>query len=222
MEHNNEPPKRSGLSSQVFELLKVVFTLVLTGLIGGGITYYYQNRAQRDQQEAKELETARNSALTFLREVGDIVEQRRHHAFRCLYAIRDKAPPEETEQLWKEYLAAVDAWNMKWNLYRALVLEQFGPEMQKRFYDEKTDAEGIWAKSSITGKLIICHKTLSDYHNQSPDKPPQDPRQIEELYSSVAQDCYAFYSEVISRVQQGRVGQRSWAGSGNESLAPRK
>src|ERR1700730_6919851 len=200
-----------GLHTQLFELLKVVLTLLLTGLIGGGITYYYQNRAQRDQQASKELETARASALSFLREVGDILDQRRHHAFRCLYAIRDKAPPAEIDQLWKDYMNAVNTWNMKWNLYRALVLEQFGPELQKRFYDETADAEGIFEKSSITGKLILFHNTLSEFRTQSPDKPPQDPRKIEQLYSSIAQDCYAFYSEVISRIQEGRVGQRSWS-----------
>ena len=216
MPPTDESPKRSGLSNQLFELLKVVFTLLLTGLIGGGITYYYQNRAHRDEQELKELETARESALTFLREVGDILEQRRHHAFRCLYAIRDQAPPDEIEQLWKDYLNAVNAWNLKWNLYRALVLEQFGPEMQKRFYDEKADAEGIWEKCSITGKLIIFHNALSEFHKQSPDKPAQDPRQIEQLYTSIAQDCYAFYSEVIARIQEGRVGKRSWTATAKE------
>jgi hypothetical protein len=216
MPSNDEPPPRSGLSTQLFELLKVVFTLLLTGLIGGGITYYYQNRAQQNQQEVKELETARESALTFLREVGDILEQRRHHAFRCLYAIRDNAPPAEVEQLWKDYMNAVNAWNLKWNLYRALVLEQFGPEMQKRFYDEEADVEGIWEKCSITGKLIVFHNALTEFRNQSPDKPPQDARKIEQLYSSIAQDCYSFYAEVISRIQEGRVGKRSWTATAKD------
>ena len=57
-----EQPKHSGISAQLFELLKVVFTLVLTGIVGGGITYYYQNRSHREQQETKELETARQCA----------------------------------------------------------------------------------------------------------------------------------------------------------------
>ena len=206
----NEQSKHSGISAQLFELLKVVFTLVLTGIVGGGITYYYQNRSHREQQETQELETARQSALTFLREVGDILEQRRHHAFQVLYSVRDNAPPEEKEQVWKDYLNAVNAWNMKWNIYRALVLEQFGPEMQKRFYDETADTEGVWEKSSITGKLIIFHSMLTEFHKQNPDKPLPDPKQIELLYSSIAQDCYAFYSEIIARIQEGRVGKRSW------------
>src|SRR6476620_1261876 len=100
MPSTEEPRKTSTISSQIFDLLKVTLTLVLTGLIGGGITYYYQERAQRHQQEAKDLETARDSALTFLREVGDTLEQRRASSLRCLNAIRDHAPPEEIEQLW--------------------------------------------------------------------------------------------------------------------------
>ena len=210
MSQSDPPPRQAAISAQVFELLKVVMTLLLTGLIGGGITYYYQNRAHRDQQELQEVETARQSALVFLREVGDILEQRRQSAFRCLYAIRDNAPPEEVEQSWKEYLKAVDAWNMKWNLYRALVLEQFGPEMQKRFYDEKADTEGVWEKASITGKLLIFHDQLSEFHKQTREKAPPDAAQLEKLYSSITQDCYAFYSEVIARIQEGRVGKRSW------------
>jgi hypothetical protein len=210
MAASEEPRKHSVISAQLFELLKVVVTLVLTGLIGGGITYYYQNRSHQEQQDAQELETARLSALTFLREVGDILEQRRYHAFQVIYAVRDNASPEEKEQAWKDYSTAVNAWNIKWNLYRALVLEQFGPEMQKRFYDEKADDEGVWEKCSITGKLIRIDKLLTEFHKPNPDTPQRDPKQIEQLYSSVTQDCYAFYSEVITRIQQGRVGKHSW------------
>jgi len=211
----SEPERRphSAISAQLFELLKVVVTLVLTGLIGGGITYYYQDRSHREQQDAQELETARQSALSFLREVGDILEQRRHHASRVVYAVRDNALPEEKEQAWKDYSAAVNAWNTKWNLYRALVLEQFGPEMQKRFYDEKADSEAAWDKFSITGKLIHLDAMLTEYHRQNSEKAPPDPNEILQRYSSLTQDCYSFYSEVIVRIQEGRVGKRSWAES---------
>jgi len=205
-----EPRQHSAISAQLFELLKVVVTLVLTGLIGGGITYYYQNRSHREQQDAQELETARQSALSFLREVGDILEQRRHHASRVVYAVRDNAPPDEKEQAWKDYSAAVNTWNTKWNLYRALVLEQFGPAMQKRFYDEKADSDLVWDKFSITGKLIHLDAMLTDYHRQNPDKTPPDPNDILRRYSSLTQDCYSFYSDVIARIQEGRVGKRSW------------
>jgi hypothetical protein len=186
-------------------------TLALTGLIGGGITYYYQERGQRHQQEAKDLETARDSALAFLKEIGDILEQRRAASLRCLYAIRDHAPPQEIEQLWQDYLKTVNAWNTKWNLYRALVLEEFGPEMQKRFYDEHADAEPGWEKASLTQKLIMFQNKLSDYHSPPAGKTPEDPKQLERLHGSIAQDCYSFYFEVINRIQDGRVGKRSWA-----------
>ena len=205
-----EEPKDSAISAQVFDLIKVGITLVLTGLIGGGITYYYQDRAHHAQQEQADLEMARQSALTFLREVGDILEKRRHFAFRVLDTIEENTPPEEKEQVWKDYMDAVNAWNMKWNLYRALVLEQFGPEMQKRFYDEKADSEAIWAKYSITGKLIIFHNALEEFHKESPDKPPPDAKAMEKLYSSISQDSYAFYSQVIAQIQEGRVGKKTW------------
>ena len=214
MADDQQPRKHSAISAQLFELLKVVVTLVLTGLIGGGITYYYQNRSHREQQEAQELETARQSALTFLREVGDILEQRRHHAQRVIDSIRDNAPPEERAQAWNDYTNSVSAWNAKWNLYRALVLEQFGPEMQKRFYDQDAAAETPWEKLSITGKLIELDKMLTAYHKSNAGENPADPNLIERRYSSLAQDCYQFYSEVIVRIQEGRVGKRSWAETG--------
>ncbi len=214
MPTEDQPRKHSAISAQVFELLKVVVTLVLTGLIGGGITYYYQNRSHREQQEAQELETARQSALTFLREVGDILEQRRHHALRVIDSIRDNASSEEKQQAWKDYTESVNAWNAKWNLYRALVLEQFGPEMQKRFYDQDGDANQSWEKLSITGKLIELDRMLTEYHKQTPEKTPPDADLIRQRYSSLTQDCYRFYSEVIARIQEGRVGKRSWVEAG--------
>jgi hypothetical protein len=212
---NEEPPrKHSAISAQLFELLKVVVTLVLTGLIGGGITYYYQDRSHREQQEAQELETARQSALTFLREVGDILEQRRHNALRVIDSLRDNAPPEEKDLAWKDYTNSVNAWNAKWNLYRALVLEQFGPEMQKRFYDQDANANEPWEKLSITGKLIALDDMLTQYHKPNPKQTEPDANQIVHRYSSLTQDCYKFYSEVIARIQEGRVGQRSWMEAG--------
>jgi hypothetical protein len=205
-----EPKGTSPIRAQMFDLLKVGLTLVLTGLIGGGITYYYQDRAHRAQQEQADLETARQSALTFLREIGDILEQRRHFALGVLDTIQENAPPAEKEQAWKDYMIAVNAWNVKWNLYRALVLEQFGPEMQKRFYDEKADSEGIWANYSITGKLMNFHNTLEELHKGSSGKPPLDSKAMERLYSSISQDTYNFYSQVILRIQDGTVGKKSW------------
>jgi len=202
---------RSAISAQAFELLKVVFTLVLTGVIGGGITYYYQNRSHREQQEAQELETARQSALTFLREVGDILEQRRHHAQRVIDSVRDNASAEDKAQAWKDYGNSVNAWNAKWNLYRALVLEQFGPAMQKRFYDEEPDSRQVWDKFSITGKLIELDRMLTQYHKETPEQTTADASQILRRYSSLSQDCYNFYSEVIARIQEGRVGKRAWS-----------
>ena len=214
MANEEQPRKHSAISTQLFELLKVVITLVLTGLIGGGITYYYQNRSHREQQDAQELETARQSALTFLREVGDILEQRRHHAQRVIDSIRDNAPPEEQQQAWKDYTNSVSAWNAKWNLYRALVLEQFGPQMQKRFYDQDADARSPWDNLSITGKLIELDKMLTAYHKSNAEQNPTDPNLIERRYSSLTQDCYQFYSELIARIQEGRVGKRSWVEAG--------
>jgi hypothetical protein len=214
MASDEQPPKHSAISAQLFELLKVVVTLVLTGLIGGGITYYYQNRSHREQQEAQELETARQSALSFLREVGDILEQRRHHAQRVIDSIRDNAAPEEQAQAWKDYTNSVSAWNAKWNLYRALVLEQFGPEMQRRFYDPDEDNGRPFEKLSITGKLNELDRMLTEYHKQNPDKTPPDADSILRRYSTLTQDSYNFYSEVIARIQEGRVGKRSWVEAG--------
>ena len=212
-----EPRKTSAISAQIFDLLKVGITLALTGLIGGGITYYYQERAHRAQQEQADLATARQSALTFLREVGDILEQRRHFALRVLDTIQENAPPAERDQVWKDYMNAVNAWNVKWNLYRALVLEQFGPEMQKRFYDEKADSEATWANYSITGKLMSFHNALEELHNATPDKPPPDVKAMEKLYSSISQDTYGFYSEVIARIQEGRIGKQSWTAGNTQN-----
>lgn len=213
MAAQTEPPRKSAISAQAFELLKVVLTLVLTGVIGGGITYYYQNRSHREQQDAQELETARQSALTFLREVGDILEQRRHHALRVVDSIRDNAAPEEKEQAWRDYSTAVNAWNAKWNLYRALVLEQFGPEMQRKFYDEKADTQETWDKLSITHKLIRLDQMLTAYRTSNPEETLTDPNEIKRRYSTLTQDCYEFYSEVIARIQEGRVGKRAWGES---------
>ena len=217
MPSTEQPRKTATISGHIFDLLKVGITLVLTGVIGGGITYYYQERAHRAQQEQADLETARQSALTFLREVGDILEQRRHFALRVLETMQENAPPAERDQVWKDYMNAVNAWNVKWNLYRALVLEQFGPEMQNRFYNEKADSEATWANYSITGKLMSFHNALAELHNATPGKPPPDTKAMEKLYSSISQDTYGFYSEVISRIQEGRVGKQSWTGGNTQS-----
>ena len=91
------------------------------------------------------------------------------------------------------------------------------PEMQKRFYDEKADSEATWANYSITGKLMSFHNALEDLHNPTPDKPPSDAKAMEKLYSSISQDTYGFYSEVIARIQEGRIGKQSWTAGNTQN-----
>ena len=58
---------------------------------------------------------------------------------------------------------------------------------------------------------------LQELHNPTPDKPPPDAKAMEKIYSSISQDTYGFYSEVISRIQEGRVGKQSWAGRNTQN-----
>ena len=89
--------------------------------------------------------------------------------------------------------------------------------MQKRFYDEKADSEATWANYSITGKLMSFHNALEELHNATPDKPPPDAKAMRKLYSSISQDTYGFYSEVISRIQEGRIGKHSWTAGNTQN-----
>lgn len=203
-----KPPR---FNPQVYDLLKIVFTLLVSGIVGGAITYYYQDRAQQKQREAKELEGSSDSAVAFLRECGDILEHRKYLAYRCFLTFRDQGTAAETEEAWKTYKDAVQAWNFKWNIYRALILKELGPEVQKRFYDPKTDDIGKWENCSITGKLILFHEQLVAAHNRRlANQPIQDEKKILDYYTSLAEDCYNFYSLVIARIQEGKVGRHSW------------
>jgi hypothetical protein len=89
--------------------------------------------------------------------------------------------------------------------------------MQKHFYDEKADSEATWANYSITGKLMSFHNALEELHNATPDKPPPDVKAMEKLYSSISQDTYGFYSEVIARIQEGRIGKHSWTAGNTQN-----
>jgi hypothetical protein len=208
-----ESARSPGFNPLIHDLVKIIFTLLVTGIIGGAITYYYQDRAQQKQQEAKELEGSRDSAVTFLRECGDILEHRKYLAYRCFLVFRDQtSSAAETEEAWKMYKDSVLAWNFKWNIYRALILNELGPEVQKRFYDAKADDIGKWENCSITGKLILFHEQLVAAHKQRlANQPIQDEKKILDNYNSLAEDCYNFYSLVIARIQEGRVGRRSWS-----------
>ena len=86
--------------------------------------------------------------------------------------------------------------------------------MQKRFYDQNEDNGQPFEKLSITGKLTELDKMLTEYHKQNPEKAPPDANHILQRYSTLSQDCYQFYSEVIARIQEGRVGKRSWVEAG--------
>jgi len=40
---------------------------------------------------------------------------------------------------------------------------------------------------------------------------------MEKLYSSISQDTYGFYSEVIARIQEGRIGKHSWTAGNTQN-----
>ena len=61
------------------------------------------------------------------------------------------------------------------------------------------------------------HNALEALHDATPDKPPPDAKAMEKLYSSISQDTYGFYSEVIARIQEGRIGKHSWTAGNTQN-----
>jgi hypothetical protein len=178
----------------------------VTGVAGGAITYCYQDRAEQKQQDARDLATARESAVTFLREFSDILERRKYLAYRCIHGIEDRKPAGETEELWKAYMDAVTAWNLKWNLYRAPILKELGPELGKRFYDPVVDDVGDSPqKCSITDKLIILHRRLSTAHESIRSSLRRIARFAAKIFETVEM---AVQSESLARVEVFRRSPR--------------
>jgi len=154
----DESSQRLRTTSPAFELLKVAITLVLNRsdwwwdyLLLSGTLAAAPGKRRRDLGDSQGFRShfSTRSRPTSLNNAG-------RHPSAASTPFADHAPLQEIEQLWQDYLKTVNAWNTKWNLYRALVLEEFRTGYAEGVSTtSKAMPKEYGQKASLTAKLII-------------------------------------------------------------------
>jgi hypothetical protein len=90
-------------------LFLTIVGFVLTSIIGGSLTYWFSSLSQEHQIE----ETTRNSAISAVGDIAELVSERRQRASLLIREIERGAAQKEAEALKAAYDEAFVRWNVK-------------------------------------------------------------------------------------------------------------
>ena len=90
-------------------LFLAVIGFLLTGILGGSLTYWFNSQTQKHEIQ----NSTRNNALAAVGDLSEVVNERRERAALVISSIRRGAPEEEIDARKREYDEAYVRWNAK-------------------------------------------------------------------------------------------------------------
>jgi hypothetical protein len=200
----DEPNQHSGLTDRMFEVIKLLVGILLTGSVGTCISTSFQSSSQLEQKRQESLKLQTELATKLFDEITILMDSRHYAARRVLGAMQDRSSVEQLNGAWDTYEGTVRDWNIKRNRYDALIKANFGRQMKIKFYDENWRGS---ENASITGKFISLHERLrASRDHVLKGEPPGNLEDIQKLVDSLGGDIYYFDFEMISQIQKGAVG----------------
>lgn len=148
-------------------LTLTAFGFFLSGVVGTWITYVWQSRNWRHQQDYARGRDLLSKQIQIVEELSDLIGHRRYRTFRALAALRS-GNSKRIEKEWSLYDESVIKWNDSINsnitklrqffdkraqydleLYITASFQNIGSQLEeiKRDFDASINADIIWRKS---------------------------------------------------------------------------
>jgi len=184
-------PRDHKLFGRYHEVVLLVLGFVFTTLVGGFLTYWYQERAwQRDDQSRrKQQELSRGSAV--FDDVSKLLDKRLYRLRNIEWALEENLYSAEISVRREQYREVVEEWNENLNRNLALTQRYFGSDVRQ-------ELEG-----SITEGFRSLHSEL----NSVLKKPSAD--SVEMLKNNTNDfnpKIYLFNLRMLDALQRGEVG----------------
>jgi hypothetical protein len=179
------------LFGRYHEVTMLLLGFLLTTLVGGILTYYYQTLAwnRDDQARRKSDELARASVL--FEDLSRMLDKRLYRLRNVEDGLEEKVSAVELEKRREQYRVAVAEWNESLNRNLWATERYFGPSL----------------RSTLEGKVQEGFRSL---HAELSDtlRDPKDERikQLKDHIDSFNPAIYVFDGKMLDALQRGLVG----------------
>lgn len=191
MMSGSDSNKEKKLFGIYHEVTLLFLGFLLTTLVGGSLTYWYQKLAwDRDDLSKKKQEELSRAGAVF-DDVSRLLDKRLYRLRKLEWAIEEGSSPSELISLRKQYQAVVSDWNENLNRNLALTDRYFGPELRQEL--EGSITEGFRNLHSELTKVLRdpSHKGLQQLKKDTDDFNPR---------------IYAYNLRMLEPIQRGEVG----------------
>ena len=178
------------------QLLPIFIGFLLTTVLGGLLGFYFQNRAWKYQNNAKVLESELQTAIEVFEGFSKLMDKRLYR-MRLLYwrLSSDQYEQDEIEKYMELYRGVLYEWNDNLNRNLALAQCYFGDKVRKQI-----DYELYSHFSNIGRSLEIA------YTERKTGKLKSDLQSLDHKIEVLSDAIYRFNIQVITQIQQRRVG----------------
>lgn len=118
------------------KLTLTVVTILLSGLMGTGLTFLFNRLEWRSRSEFEERKASNESRRAEIRRIV-VLCQKRYHYSDLIYRLLEEGSVSEALQLHKEYIEVVRQWNLELQLNRLLIAHVFDDKTAELFCDSQ-------------------------------------------------------------------------------------
>jgi hypothetical protein len=171
-----------------------VFLLALTAGFGAGLTYLFQENADRHAREAELRESRRTAATQVVQDVGHMIDRRLVGVSSYLYALGNEDSPAEVTRRKQANLEMFDEWTRSALTNTALICRYYGADVARTFLDS------IWKGfTNLHGHV----NTLASARSKQEAKERFGP--LEDEFEALRQKAFRFNLTLVDRVRAGTV-----------------
>lgn len=195
-------PSGTKLFGRYHEIGLMLCGFVLTTILGGVLTFWYQQQAWERDDKAKRKQEQLVRASTTLDDLSRLIDRRLYRLRNVQGALEVKATDAEVSAMRASYREVVSEWNESLNRNLVQTEMSFGP-----------DARHLFESSIVEGFRSLHRELIDTVAEPTPDR-------IQKLKvgaDKMSPKVYAFNLDLLRRLQQGDIGSFSSSRPRSES-----
>jgi hypothetical protein len=179
----------------------LLFTFLLTTVLGGALTFIFQTYENRRSENASErleesklIEQRRQDASKLYDEISPLMDTRLYEWRQVAWALEDKVPDKELNRRYEEYRKSLLKWVHSLNRNRALVCRYFGP------------AAGLQFEAEIMPEFIQLQNKIRPLIKMHRDRRPSfGEDSLNLLGNNLGHKIYMFNNMLAEAIRSGNV-----------------
>lgn len=177
------------------KIFLVVLVSIFSGLLGGLVSYSFQNRSWEHQHRSMLQEAETGTALKIFEETSKLLDKRIYRMTKLNWALEENISDSKIEDQMNFYREVLYEWNDNFNRNRALINIYFGEDIQVYFSND------IHTAIKNVGKLLEEY-----YYTPRKDRKNELGYEIDGRIGDLENKAYELNLRMLNAIQNQKVG----------------